>query len=178
MVSLSLFIRQQCSLQGWEVLFLTACRQTAVVLLGPVVQSVVRLTSSLRVISLTVLADSIYNILIFFAEKMWVAFALQKLFTFSSAKKIQHICVSLDENFNETLTNDIVSLEQLGPGSYGDPKTSQYSCLSGVLRYHTELWPFEKKYGWNLVSKLPQKLLKLEPWNLVNRLVLMSRWSD
>ena len=38
--------------------------------LGPVIQSVVSLTSSLRVISLTVLADSIYNILIFFAEKM------------------------------------------------------------------------------------------------------------
>ena len=37
---------------------------------GPVVQSVVSLTSSLRVISLTVLADSIYTILIFFAEKM------------------------------------------------------------------------------------------------------------
>ena len=37
---------------------------------GPVVQSVVSLTSSLRVISLTVLADSVYNILIFFAEKM------------------------------------------------------------------------------------------------------------
>ena len=37
---------------------------------GPVVQSVVSLTSSLRVISLTVLADSIDNILIFFAEKM------------------------------------------------------------------------------------------------------------
>ena len=52
------------------------------IILGPVVQSVVSLTSSLRVISLTVLADSIYNILIFFAEKMWVAFALQKLLTF------------------------------------------------------------------------------------------------
>ena len=38
--------------------------------LGPVVQSVVSLTSSLRIISLTVLADSIHNILIFFAEKM------------------------------------------------------------------------------------------------------------
>ena len=37
---------------------------------GPVVQSVVSLTSSLRVISLSVVADSIYNILIFFAEKM------------------------------------------------------------------------------------------------------------
>ena len=38
--------------------------------LSPVVQSVVSLTSSLRVISFTVLTDSIYNILIFFAEKM------------------------------------------------------------------------------------------------------------
>ena len=66
---------------------------------GPVVQSVVSLTSSLRVISLTVLADSIYNILIFFAEK-----------------KFQHICVSLDVTFNESLTNDVVSFEQLGPG--------------------------------------------------------------
>ena len=38
--------------------------------LGPVVQSIVSLTTSLRVISLTVSADPIYNILIFFAEKM------------------------------------------------------------------------------------------------------------
>ena len=38
--------------------------------LGPVVQSIVSLTNSLRVISLTVLADSIHNILIFFADKM------------------------------------------------------------------------------------------------------------
>ena len=53
---------------------------------GPVVQSVVSLTSLLRVISLTVLADSIYKILIFFAEKMWVAFALQKLLTFFQQK--------------------------------------------------------------------------------------------
>ena len=37
---------------------------------GPVVQSVVSLTSSLRVISLTVLEDSIHNSLIFFAKKM------------------------------------------------------------------------------------------------------------
>ena len=82
--------------------------------LGPVVQSLVSLTSSLRVISLTVLADSIYIILIFFAVKMWIAFALQKLLTFFS-KKFQHICVSLDVNFNESLTNDVVSFEQLGP---------------------------------------------------------------
>ena len=46
---------------------------------------------------------------------MWVAFALQKLLIFFQ-QKIQHICVSLDVNFNESLTNDIVSFEQLGPG--------------------------------------------------------------
>ena len=49
--------------------------------LGPVVQSVVSLTSSSMVISLTVLADSIHNILIFFAEKMWVAFAATDIFS-------------------------------------------------------------------------------------------------
>ena len=37
---------------------------------GPVVQSIISLTGSLRVISLTASADSIYNILIFFADKM------------------------------------------------------------------------------------------------------------
>ena len=45
-------------------------RNNEIIYLGPVVQSVVSLTSSLRVISLTVLMGSIYNILIFFAEKM------------------------------------------------------------------------------------------------------------
>ena len=54
--------------------------------LGPVVQSALGLTSLFRVISLTVLADSIYNILIFLDEKMWVAFALQKLLTFFQQK--------------------------------------------------------------------------------------------
>ena len=39
-------------------------------ILGPVVQSIVSLMSSLRAISLTVLVDSIYNILVFFAKKM------------------------------------------------------------------------------------------------------------
>ena len=31
------------------------------------------------------------------------------------SKKFQYICVSLNVNFNESLTNDIVSFEQLGP---------------------------------------------------------------
>ena len=61
---------------------------------GPVVQSVVSLMSSLRVISLTVLADSINNILIFFAEKMWVAFALQKLLTFFQQKHSEYLHIT------------------------------------------------------------------------------------
>ena len=46
--------------------------------LGPVVQSVVSLTSSLMVISLTILADSIYNILIFFCWKNVSSFCTAK----------------------------------------------------------------------------------------------------
>ena len=34
------------------------------------------------------------------------------------SKKFQNICVSLDVNVNELLTNDIISFEQLGPGEY------------------------------------------------------------
>ena len=45
------------------------------------------------------------------------------------SKKFQHICISLDINFNESLTNDIVSFEQLGPGVY----TSMFS-RSGILK--------------------------------------------
>ena len=68
---------------SWQ---LAACPKCHYMLQGPVVQSVASLTSSLRVISLTVLADSIYSIMIFFAEKMWVAFAMQKLLTFFQQK--------------------------------------------------------------------------------------------
>ena len=45
---------------------------------------------------------------------MWVVFALQELLTFFFQQTFQHIRVPLDVNFNESLTNDIVSFEQLG----------------------------------------------------------------
>ena len=53
---------------------------------GPVVQSVISLTSSLRVILLTVLADSIYNFLKFFAEKNVSSFCTAKATHIFSAK--------------------------------------------------------------------------------------------
>ena len=80
------------------------------------VQSVISLTSSLRVISLTVLADSMYNILMFFAVQYSDVFCWKnKSYSHFFSKKFLHICLSLDVNSNESLTNNIVSFEQLGP---------------------------------------------------------------
>ena len=44
------------------------------------------------------------------------SFCIAKATHIFFSKKFQHIRVSLDVNFNESLTNDIVSFEQLGPG--------------------------------------------------------------
>ena len=46
------------------------------------------------------------------------------------SKKFQHICVSLDVNFNKSLTNDIVSFEQLGPVLY-----HKKNAFSGAILY-------------------------------------------
>ena len=60
--------------------------------LGPLVQSVVSLTNSLRVISLTVLADSIYNILIIFAEKnVCEVFTITKYTPAYSSQQQSHV---------------------------------------------------------------------------------------
>ena len=72
------FIMQSFS-RFFFVLFLTHHQ-------GPVVQSVVSLTSSLRVITLTVLAISIYNIQIFLAEKNVSSFCTAKATHIFSAK--------------------------------------------------------------------------------------------
>ena len=73
---------------------------------GPVVQSIVSLTSSLVVKMLTGI----------FAENMWVAFAnaFAKATQIFSAKNISIYAMFNDQSFNDTLTNDIVSFEQLG----------------------------------------------------------------
>ena len=40
---------------------------------------------------------------------------MQKLLTFFSAKILAYMPYLSDQSFNDTLTNDIVSFEQLGP---------------------------------------------------------------
>ena len=44
------------------------------------------------------------------------------------SKKIQHICVSVYVNFNESLTNDIVSFEQLDPVHFKNCNTAHICC--------------------------------------------------
>ena len=40
---------------------------------------------------------------------------MQKLLTFFSAKILAHMPIFNDQSFNDSLTNDIVSFEHLGP---------------------------------------------------------------
>ena len=60
---------------------------------GPVVQSIVSLTKSLVNDSLSLLVSLKSSVLIFFAEKMRGAFALQKLLTFFRQKMAVFLCI-------------------------------------------------------------------------------------
>ena len=61
--------------------------------LGPVVQSIISLMKSLVNDSLSLLVRLKSSVLIFFAEKMWGAFALQKLLTFFRQKMAVFLCI-------------------------------------------------------------------------------------
>ena len=53
-----------------------------------------------------------------------------------SAKKFQHtcICVSLDVNFNESLTNDVISFKQLGPEIKFGPSVYIHYRMNGSFK--------------------------------------------
>ena len=63
---------------------------------------------------LIVLVSTISSSVIF-AEKMLVAFANAKATNIFFSKHISIYAIFNDQSFNDTLTNDIVSFEQLGP---------------------------------------------------------------
>ena len=73
--------RKQAESQSAQTLIRSLLTKT-----GPVVQSIVSLTKSLVNDSLSLLVCLKSSVLIFFAEKMWGAFAVQKLLTFFLAK--------------------------------------------------------------------------------------------
>ena len=61
---------------------------------------------------------------------------MQKLLTFFSAKKISVYAVFNDQSFYDTLTNDIVSFEQLGPAWCLMIKMMSF-LLSGIISLRT-----------------------------------------
>ena len=75
---------------------------------------------------------------------------MQKLLT-NLCKKFQHICVSLHVNFNDSLTNGVVSFEQLGPELYWlilDLKLHQalgYQPIHSQMKVITSRMQQEKK---------------------------------
>ena len=49
---------------------------------------------------------------------MWVAFANAKATHIFFSKNISVYVIFNDQNFNDSLTNDIISFEQMDPGSH------------------------------------------------------------
>ena len=66
---------------------------------------------------------------------------MQKLLTFFS-KNISVYAIFDDQNFNDMLTNDIVTFEQLGPGSTLFAK----AYLSQYFGYYRNIFPFSRKH--------------------------------
>ena len=58
------------------------------------------------------------------------------------SKKYQNICVSLDVNFNKSLTNDIVSFEQLGSALVKNPGRDMLVCCFFVFLFFFFLFCF------------------------------------
>ena len=82
--------------------------------LDPVVQSIVSLTNSLVVKMLTVLVTTISNSQVFLLKNV-SSFCKFKSYSRFCCKNISVYAIFNDQSFNDTLTNDIVSFEQLGP---------------------------------------------------------------
>ena len=85
---------------------------------GPVVQSIVSLTSLLVVKMLTVLVNTISNSQVFLLKNV-SSFCKCKSNSHFFSKNTSIYVIFNDQSFNGMLTNNIVSFEQLGPDYLG-----------------------------------------------------------
>ena len=83
--------------------------------LGPLVQSIVSLTSSSVVKMLTALVSTVFHSQLLFLKKC-ECFRKCKSYSHFYTKNISVYAIFNDQSFNGTLTEDFVSFEQLGPG--------------------------------------------------------------
>ena len=80
---------------------------------SPVVQSIVSLTNSLVVKMLTVLVSTVSNSRVFLLKNVS---SFCKSYSHFFSKNISIYAIFNDQSFNDSICNDIVSFEQLGPG--------------------------------------------------------------
>ena len=78
---------------------------------------------------------------------MWVAFAkanhMQKLLTVFQQKILAYMPLFNDQIFNDTLTNDIVSFEQLGPVFFLSFDSYPF-CSNGYVQSQRRKSPLQK----------------------------------
>ena len=83
---------------------------------------------------------------------------MQKLLTFFFSKNISVYARFNDQSFNNTLTNDIVSFEQLGPDDFLCSYSKQFPKYTNLLIYSAEL---PELYIWTTSSiKVDKKHLR------------------
>ena len=99
---------------------------------GPVFQSIVSLTSSLVVKMLTVLVSTITNSQAFLLTNV-SSFCKCKNYSHFFSKNISVYALFSDQNFNDTLTNDIVSFEQLDQEIKVNERTNDGNSLNAVI---------------------------------------------
>ena len=99
---------------------------------------------------------------------MWVAFANAKATHIFSAKILSYMPYLMVKSFNDKLTTDIVSFEQLGPALYYAPSFKKGHIALGL------------SLSWYI--KLLRPLISLEPcmlgfWNFVYALLMKNQLS-
>ena len=76
----------------------------------------------------------------FFAEKMWVAFAVQKLLTFFSAKNIRILYIESPKTVNEMTLNKLVKLPTLWTTGPWHKYTLELYKLRNLISARTDFW--------------------------------------
>ena len=122
--------------------------------LGPVVQNIVSLTSSLMVKMLTVLVSTISNSQVFLLKNV-SSFCKCKSYSHFFGKNIFVHAIFNNQSFNDTLINDIVSFEQLGPGCKTISLTlksyRRQGCITYILFWLG--WPCHQSAWWTLIKE-------------------------
>ena len=103
-------------------------------------------------------------------KKIWVAFANHIFFS----KNISVYAIFNDQNFNNTLPNDIVSFEQLGPGM--QTQNHRYCFLPKIVKYLPSV-PNQNPIKLCIVSYLPMKYT-VSPQRLEHGWLVYRGWFE